>query len=43
MKDVFLNESPREYVAPEMNCLVLQTESKVLTASGDINDMPWGD
>ena len=43
MKDVFLNESPREYVAPEINCVVVQTESKILTASGDINDMPWED
>ena len=36
-------ESKWEYVAPETNCVVVQTESKILTASGDINGMPWED
>lgn len=43
MKGDNQKENPRVYVAPEMICVVLQVESRLLTTSGDINDMPWGD
>lgn len=43
MKDEIIKEVKREYFAPEMICVALQVESKILTASGDINGMPWED
>lgn len=31
------------YIAPELQCVEILNESPVLTASGDINDIPWED
>ncbi len=33
----------RPYIAPEMLCVQLASETKILTVSGDINDVPWED
>ena len=37
------NEKKRPYIAPKMLCMELATKVKILTVSGDINDVPWED
>jgi len=35
------NVRKRTYIAPDMLCVELTTERRILTVSGDINDVPW--
>ena len=36
-------EEKRPYIAPEMLCFQVVTETKILTVSGEIKDVPWED
>ena len=33
----------KKYVKPEVTVVILQSESKILTTSGEYPEMPWGD
>lgn len=33
----------KKYVKPEVTVVILQSESKILTTSGEYPKMPWGD
>lgn len=37
------NEKKLPYITPKMLCVELVTKVKILTVSGDINDVPWED
>ena len=37
------NETNANYIAPQMLCVELATKEKILTVSGEIKDVPWGD
>ena len=33
----------KDYIKPQTTVIVLQSESKILTTSGEHPQMPWGD
>ena len=35
------NVKKKTYIAPDMLCVELSTVRRILTVSGDINDVPW--
>ena len=37
------NAKKQPYIVPQMLCVELATKEKILTVSGDINDVPWED
>lgn len=38
-----VNEKKRPYVVPEVLCWEMVTETRILTVSGEIKDVPWED
>lgn len=38
-----VNEKKRPYVVPEVLCMEVATETKILTVSAEIKDVPWED